>query len=360
MKRFVDYLVEAIGDGPRIPHPEDSIFLGSNEAMASALALEEIVNNPEVGTIKWDGGIALYFGNNERGEFFITDKYMPAKGVYPTSPDGWRQYDANRGANRADLYEKIETLWDGLKKNVGNSRGVFKGDLMAISPTGLKSDGDAYIFSPTTVKYTVPVDSSLGKLLNGKVALLVVHEYDGAPWDGVTGMSNRSNVAVISPNAGNTFQLPNKNQLLSVVRKAITTISQYGDASDKFKDGLDNVARKLIAEYLNHVRTKQTSDDLPTWLEQHANKKQLNNLIGTNGSGYLPQNRDGLMALNAIWKSIFDAKIAIVSAFENQVRGFKQETAAGPGGEGIVFPTSKGLIKLINPNFGAAHFSKKR
>ena len=32
----------------------------------------------------------------------------------------------------------------------------------------------------------------------------------------------------------------------------------------------------------------------------------------------------------------------------------------GPGGEGIVFPTSYGLIKLINPNFGIAHFSKER
>jgi len=171
-------------------------------------------------------------------------------------------------------------------------------------------------------------------------------------------MTNRSNVAVISPNAGNSFELPNKNALLAVVRKAIATVSQYGAASDKFIGGLDNVARKLIAQYLNHVRTKQTTDDLPTWLQQNANKKQYTNLVG-DGNGYLPQNRDGLMALNAIWKSIFDAKVAVVRAFENQVQGFKQETVAGPGGEGVVFPTSKGLIKLINPNFGIAHFSKE-
>lgn len=360
MKRFIEYLTEAIGDGPRIPHPEDAIFAGSREAMDAALALEEIVNNPSNGSIKWDGGIALYFGNNERGEFFMTDKYMPAKGIYPTSPEGWRQYDASRGADRADLYEKIETLWDGLKKNVGESPGIFKGDLMAVNPTGLKSENGVYIFSPTTVKYTVPESSSLGKLLRGKVALLVVHEYDGAPWDGKTAMSNRGNVAVISPNAGNTFELPNKNSLLAVVRKAITAVSQYGAASDEFLGGLDNVGKKLIQEYLNHIRTQQTKDDLPTWLEQHANKKQYNNLVGVDGNGYLSKHRDGLMALHLIWKSIFDAKAAIVTAFENQVSGFKQETLAGPGGEGIVFPTSRGLMKLINPNFGAAHFSKKR
>jgi hypothetical protein len=359
MKRFVEYLTEAIGDGPRIPHPEDAIFLNADTALQTTLALEEIVNNPSNGTIKWDGGIALYFGKTENGEFFITDKYMPAKGVYPTSPEGWRKYDTDRGADRADLYGKIETLWDGLKRNVGNSPGIFKGDLMAINPTGLKSENGAYTFSPTTVKYTVPENSYLGKLLQNKVALIVVHEYDGAPWDGKTAMTNRSDVAVISPNAGNTFQLPNKTALLTLVRKAIATISQYGNASDKFINGLDSVAKKLIAQYLNHVRTKQTSDDLPTWLQQNANKKQYNNLIGQDGNGYLSQNRDGLMALNAIWKSIFDAKVAIVRAFESQVRGFNQETTAGPGGEGVVFPTSKGLIKLINPNFGIAHFSKE-
>lgn len=360
MKRFVEYLAEAMGDGPRIPHPEDAIFSGSDIAMQEALALEEIVNTPEKGTIKWDGSIALYFGNNERGEFFMTDKYMPAKGVFPTSPEGWREYDAGRGANRADLYEKIETMWDGLKKNVGNSPGTFKGDLMAINPSGLKSNGDAFVFQPTTVKYTVPVDSDFGKLLQGKVALIVVHEYNDAPWDGKSGMTNRSNVAVIPPNAFNTFELPNKRELLSLVRKAITTISQYGAASDAFINGLDNPARKLLAEYLNHVRTQRAKDNLQEWLQQHANKKQYNNLVGADGNGYLAQNRDGLMALNAIWQSIFAVKTAIVSSYENQVRGFKQETDRGPGGEGIVFPTSKGLRKLINPNFGAAHFSKER
>jgi hypothetical protein len=327
--------------------------------MQMTLALEEIINNPSKGTIKWDGGIALYFGKTDKGEFFITDKYMPAKGIYPTSPNGWRKYDADRGADRADLYNKIETIWNGLKQNVGDSPGIFKGDLMAINPTGIKSQDGVFTFSPTTVKYTVPEDSYLGKLLQNKVALIVVHEYDGAPWDGKSAMTNRSDVAVISPNIGNSFQLPNKNALLPIVRKAITNISQYGNASDEFINGLDSVARKLIAQYLNHVRTKQTKDDLPTWLQQNANKKQYNNLIGKDGNGYLPQHRDGLMALNAIWKSIFDAKVAIVNAFENQVQGFKQETVAGPGGEGVVFPTSKGLIKLINPNFGISHFSKE-
>jgi hypothetical protein len=361
-KQFLDYLAEAIGDGPRIPHPEDSILQGSNKAMDYAQALEEIVQSPESGTIKWDGGIALYFGRNESGQFFMTDKYMPAKGVYPTSPQGWRDYDAGRGSNRADLYSKIETIWPGLEKSVGNTTGIFKGDLMAVSPDGLKPTGSGFVFSPTTVTYTVPTSSYLGKLMQNKVALIVVHEYDGKPWDGKQGLANVSNVAVISPNVDLNFSMPavDASNLLKMVRDTESIISSFGKQSDAFVAGLDNVARGLLSKYLNHVRTQQTKDTINQWLRINANPKQFRNLIGDDEeSGYIAKNKAGLDALYNIWNAMFKTKVAIVNAYEGQIQGFKQTTAAGPGGEGIVFPTSHGLIKLINPNFGIAHFSKE-
>lgn len=360
IKPFKEYLAEAIGDGPRIPHPEDAILSGSDAAKDAALALEEIINNPESGTIKWDGGIALYFGRNPNGSFFMTDKYMPAKGVYPTSPQGWVDYDQARGANRNDLYEKIENIWPGLEKNVGNTTGVFKGDLMAFDRSGLKTVNGNYVFRPTTVTYTIPTNSELGNLLNGKIALIVVHEYDGQPWDGSSGLTNRSNVAVVNPNVNNKFSLNNRQALLALVRSAIATITARGKASDEFLAGLDNVARGKIGQYLNQLRTKQTADSLEDWLAKNANRKQYTNLVGDGTNGYLMQKREGLEALYEVWNSLFKAKTAIVNAFESQVQGFKQETSAGPGGEGIVFPTSRGLMKLINPNFGIAHFSKER
>lgn len=363
MKRYQDYLAEAIGDGPRIPHPEDAILQGSNKAMEYALALEEIVGKPQLGTVKWDGGIALYFGNNQQGQFFITDKYMPGKGVYPTSPQGWRDYDAGRGANRADLYAKIDAIWPGLEKSVGNSAGIFKGDLMMVDPAGIKPIGNDFVFKPTTVEYDVPVNSTLGNLLKGKVALIVAHEYNGKPWDGETGLQNISNVAVIPPNVGQTFGFNRgtANQLLKTVRDAETVINAQGKQADAFVAGLDNVARGLIGKYLNHLRTQQTKDPIGHWLAQpgNANKKQLTNLVGDGTTGYLIKNKAGLESLYQIWNAVFKAKVAIVNAYESQIQGFKQSTTAGPGGEGIVFPTSYGLIKLVNPNFGVAHFSKE-
>lgn len=359
IKRYLDYLAEAIGDGPRIPHPEDAILQGSDKAMQYARALSEIVQKPELATIKWDGGIALYFGRNQQGQFFMTDKYMPAKGVYPTSPRGWREYDAGRGANRADLYAKIDAIWPGLEKSVGNTTGVFKGDLMMVDPAGLKPTGNDYVFSPTTVTYSVPVNSYLGKLMQNKVALIVVHEFDGKPWDGESALANVSNVAVVPPNINLKFGLPGSSELLKIIRNAETMIGVHGKQADAFLAGLDNVARQLLGKYLNQIRTQQTKDTINHWLELNANKKQYNNLIGDGESGYMAKNKAGLEALYQIWNSVFKAKVAIVNAFESQIQGFEQKTAAGPGGEGIVFPTSYGLVKLINPNFGRAHFAKE-
>jgi len=48
---FLDYIFEA-GEGPRIPHPEDSIFAGSASATKSIGALKEIIANPGAGSIK--------------------------------------------------------------------------------------------------------------------------------------------------------------------------------------------------------------------------------------------------------------------------------------------------------------------
>lgn len=357
-KTFSDYLAEAIGDGPRIPHPEDSVLQGSAVAAKFLGAFDEIVNKPQNFTIKWDGGIALYFGRNEQGQFFITDKYMPAKGVYPTSPQGWRDYDANRGANRADLYDKIEAIWPGLEQSVTAKTGAFKGDLMAIGQDDMTPKNGAFHFGTVTVQYGVPVQSFLGRLMTNKVALIVVHEYAGRPWDGRTGLVNNSNVAVVPPNLDLKFSLTDRTSVIALINAAKAELGNSKNLIDQFLAGLDNPAIVLIGRYLNQLRTQQTKDEIAHWLQNNANKKQFNNLIGDGKTGYLIKNKAGLDALYSLWNSMFKIKEAIVLSLESQVQGFTQTTSAGPGGEGFVFPTSVGLVKLINPNFGKAHFGK--
>lgn len=353
-KTFLDYLVEST-EGPRIPHPEDSIFDGSAEAKKYLNALKEVASNPTEVSIKWDGGIALFFGRMEDGRFFITDKYMPAKGVYPTSPEQWVEYDQKRGANRADLYEKINGIWKGLERSVGNTVGTFKGDLMhygVLQPI----DGN-FVFRPTTVEYRFPVDSQLGKIMQGKVGVIVVHQYNGQPWDGKSGLANVSNVAILGPKAGLSFAISSPSSLIIDADKLV---SAAGAQVDDFLAGLSSTAKNAIKTYFNKRITKQTNQDIKQWLVQNVSKKQYDFLIGTDATqGYLVEKKPAFDQLIHVWNALYKLKANLVGQLEQQIKGFQQYVNGRPGGEGFVFPSSIGLVKLVDREaFGSAHFAK--
>jgi len=354
---FIDsILTEAVADqGPRIPHPEDTIFDGLAEAQRYVQALKDVIADPGKISIKWDGGIALVFGRKTSGEFFCADKYMPNKGVLPTSPKQWIEYDQARGANRNDLYEKINTIWKGLEADVV-APGTYKGDLMSVGPTPLVKG--MYEFKPTTVTYRIPPKSPIGVLIANKVGVLVVHQKDGAPWDGRTGLANNGDVAIINPTAGLKFTLKDPVQLSNAATKAVN--GPAGQAAEQFLKGMDGVAQAALKKYFNHKITGQTAEDEVTWLQKNVSGKQYKNLVGENQGGYLYRNAKGYKALRDTWNAIYKFKVALANELEAQVKGFEQWTGGQKAGEGFVVDApGVGLIKLVNRGvFGQAHFNK--
>jgi len=349
---FIQTLMEA-DEGPRIVHPEDTIFDGSARAGQYVEALKEVIKNPGSVSIKWDGGIALVFGRKASGEFFCADKYMPNKGVFPTSPEQWIEYDRGRGANRNDLYAKIQTVWAGLEAAV-KDRATYKGDLMHVGKLPLVNG--MYEFTPTTVKYRIPPNSAIGQLIKGKVGVLVVHQREGQPWDGQTGLANGGNVAILNPTAGIKFQINDPVQLTTGATRVVT---QYGAVVDKFFAGIDGVAKAAIKKYFNQKITGQTKEDIVEWLQHNVSGKQFKLLVGENQGGYLYRNQQGYEALKAVWNAIYQLKVGLASQLEQQVTGFEQWTGGQKAGEGFVVNTSQGLIKLVNRGvFGQAHFNK--
>jgi Family of unknown function (DUF6267) len=347
-------LTEAADASPRIPHPEDTIFDGLAAAQRYVQALKDVIKNPGKISIKWDGGIALVFGRKTSGEFFCADKYMPNKGVLPTSPKQWVEYDQSRGANRNDLYAKIETIWKGLEADVVQP-GTYKGDLMSVGKTPMV-DG-MYEFKPTTVTYRFPPKSPIGKIIANKVGVIVVHQQDGAPWDGRTGLQNNGNVAVLNPTAGLRFSLRDPVQLSNAATKTVTGAT--GQDAEQFLKGMDGVAQAAIKKYFNHKITGQTNEDEATWLQKNVSGKQYKNLIGDNQDGYLYQNKKGYDALRATWNAIYVFKVNLADQLEKQVTGFEQWTGGQKAGEGFVVDTPIGLVKLVNRGvFGVAHFNK--
>lgn len=355
--RFYEFntsiLSEAAPAAPRIPHPEDSIFVSQAEAARNLQALEDAIKNDSEISIKWDGGIALYFGTSPEGKFFINDKHMP-EGFYAYSPKDWEKYDTQIKKSktaRPGLYGKLAVIWEGLRQDLTDN-GVYKGDLMAVTEGGpLEPQNGNFVFQPTTVTYSIPVKSEIGKLIDGKVGVVVVHQRNGAPWDGKTGLVNRGNVAIIAPKAGLSFKLKSPSKLVTTARSAVTN---EGKIAEQFLQGMDGVARGAIQTYFNKKITGQTNEDLLTWLQGNVSNKQYQKL-----SAYIPENANGLKALEHVWNSMYNLKENLASQLEQQVTGFSQTINGQEGGEGFVVPSSIGLLKLVNRRqFGGAHFNK--
>ncbi len=349
-------LLESTG---RTPHPEDSVFSGLSAAQNMIDSLYWVLENPKTISIKWDGFPALIFGYNSKGEFTISDKYMFNKGeeYLGTSVKFWQEYDRNRGKDRNDLYEKLSNIWEGLKAATGNSSGFFWGDLMWGQP--LKATGNSLTFKPNTVTYSVPVNSKLGQTINGTNGGIVVHQYykqvGTAPsiWNG-QGLTSNKQVAVLTPSMGVSFALSRPDNEISKVNQAL----QANKDLDQFLTGMAGVAKNAIQKYLNQYSTKQTNQKLKDWLPTQVSAKQSQFLLGENG--YLTQNQQQLQSLMDLYFAIASLKNNMVAQLENQVQGIQQSVNGQRGGEGFVFNTRNGLIKLVNRGgFTAVHFAKK-
>jgi len=353
MFEFISTLFEAAAS-PRIPHPEDAIFDSGLDAKRYINALKGVIKDPGSVSIKWDGGIALIFGIDPNGEFFINDKYMPA-GYYAHGPADWERYDTEIKKSktaRTDLYPALGNIWQGLKASVTKA-GVFKGDLMWTG--ALKPVNGMFVFRPTTVEYRVPVNSTIGQLIAGKAGGIVVHQYNGAPWDGHTGLVNNGNVAIISPTAGLKFSLNEPTQLVAAVNRIEAQIP----TAEKFLLGMDGVARAAIKTYFNKKITGQTNEELTAWITTNVSGAQARKLLGDDQDGYLYQNAAGYEALRAVWNAVYHLKVNLSDQLEQQVKGFEQWTGGQRAGEGFVVNTPEGLVKLVNRGvFGAAHFNK--
>lgn len=369
---------------PRIPHPEDAVFLRGTAGATQALAdLEGAVRNAGKTTIKWDGKPALIWGRLPNGRLAVMDKYMFDAGFAAQSPEDWQRYDQQKasGRLRPDLYPKIAAIWPGLDAAT-KAPGFYWGDLMwagKLTPT----QGE-YRFQPNTVQYSVPADSELGRTMGDKSGGIVVHQKfnnlgdkSAAPWDG-KGLENvPGGVDIIRPNVGINFRL---QMPAAEMRAAKAAVSKYGAEVDKMLTALPNSARERMQTYFNQRITGGTRDPLHVWLQKNVSAKQYAALVTGNPNeqgqydattrnmpGMLytlgPQNQiqpsAAYTGIMQIWDSIYRVKLALAQQLESQVQGLKQSTAGRPEGEGFVIPTPTGLVKLVNRGvFSASNVQK--
>jgi hypothetical protein len=350
------------------PHPEDAIFDGAAAARQAVDSLLYVIDHPGSVTIKWDGFPALIFGRLPDGRFTVQDKYMFDAKFFADSPAKWQEYDSKKasGKLRPDLYTKLTNIWTGLEAAVGSSPGFFWGDLLWWSQ--LQPVDGMFVFKPNVVEYRIPVKSALGKQIAGTVGGIVVHQYFAddnskpAQWNG-QGLVRNGDVTILTPSAGISFKLDDPVQLS---KAASAAVNQYGNLAESFLGGMDGVARQVVQKYMNKKITGQTDKELVDWLQTEVSAKQYKLLVGENMGGYLYRNKKGLTALFKVWNAVYLFKVNLATQLEKQVQGktpgqgMQQFVNGKSQGEGFVFNTPTGLVKLVNRGtFSAALFAKE-
>ena len=346
------------------------LLYGSKGALRAVDAMVDLLNGGGTLSIKYDGYPALIFGRNVDGQLVVADKHMFHKkdgSGRVKSVREFIEYDLRRGANRGDLYQKLQVLWPRLEKAVPKDfRGYFWGDLLYVGK--LVEKNGTFFFSPNTVTYTVSTNSNLGKKIRNSVGGIVVHQFykdydsDPIPVQSLTQLNtdtSKTGLVIIDSHAS----VRGLKKPVQLVNNCYNLIKQYGDAIDDFLDSSKTAEynikglSSLLQRYVNS-RVRGETRDFMTWLSTSKYVNDARTLIGNDG--YLVKNAHGLTAMFAVFDAISELKNNIIMQCDNLVSndivGFINGVR---GGEGYVYYDKNGTFKMVNrQTFSFANFAR--
>jgi len=175
-----------------LEHLEDAIINDGSKGGENAINFLKSVRDMLAGssrakvnmTVKWDGAPAIICGTNpENGKFFVG-----TKSVFNKNPKVNYTSGDIRKNHSGELAEKLTIALRELSRLGIN--GILQGDLL-FTQSDLKKaniDGENMItFTPNTITYAVPVDSSIGKKISRARMGIVFHtKYSGKTLDSMT------------------------------------------------------------------------------------------------------------------------------------------------------------------------------
>lgn len=170
--------------GRDLEHIENNLITGgAQSALDSLNELKKIGTKPGETSVKWDGTMAIYWGNDENGEFYLVpnaqwskslvlDKASLANEIQTTGRKNPTQSDAEFKKARQALAQKYLNLWDIFEEASQGTQGFFKGDIMFAERQTPDASGN-YVFTPNKVTYTVTPNGLYGKMPTASVFVTV-------------------------------------------------------------------------------------------------------------------------------------------------------------------------------------------
>jgi len=259
-----------------LEHLEDDIINRGSDGGRNAVNFLKSVRNMLAGSasgrvnmsVKWDGAPAIIAGiNPENGKFFVG-----TKSVFNVTPKiNYTSGDIARN-HSGPVADKLRVCLNELKRL--GIKGIYQGDLL-FTKGDLKSaaiDGEKMItFTPNTITYAVPVNSSIGKRIARARLGIVFHTYYtgkdmkslSAGFGTVSGKSGSSSVFLASAgytdtSGSSTFTSSELSSFDALIRMAEGSLSKAAPLLDTMKsnDSL-SVGFRLKAFFNYYIRNSK-------------------------------------------------------------------------------------------------------
>ena len=179
MISFAQLNEDHAGKNLHLEHLEDEIInngvAGGRAAINFLRSLRDMLSGSTRSsinmTVKWDGAPAIFAGiDPEDGKFFVAKK-----SVFNVNPKLYKSAQEIDDDLSGTLNAKFKVALAEFSKL--GIEGVLQGDLMFTDDVDTDTiDGTKYLtFQPNTIVYAVPVDSTLGKVINNAKVGIVWH-----------------------------------------------------------------------------------------------------------------------------------------------------------------------------------------
>ena len=259
-----------------LEHLEDDIINRGAKGGDNAVKFLKSIRNMLAGSsgakvnmsVKWDGAPAIVCGiNPENGKFFVgTKSVFNAKPKINYTPGDIR---SNHSGPVAD---KLNVCLRELKKL--RITGIYQGDLLFTNDTKIQNiDGEAMItFTPNTITYATPVNSSLGrKIRRARMGIVFHTSYTGkdmkslgAGFGTISGRSGSTSVFLASAgytdtSGSSTFTSGELSRFDALIRMAEGSLSKASTILNEMSRSNDSlsVGFRLKAFFNHYIRNTQ-------------------------------------------------------------------------------------------------------